>query len=96
MGRSFDRGGQSRKEKSRSKRRAFQQAEREREMRDVLMQARRSDMKAVRATSKVYREPTPAVAAMQAATQPPVTAILDQKRPGFLSRVFGRIFGKAA
>lgn len=95
MGRSFDRGGQSRKEKSRSKRRAFQQAEREREMRDVLMQARRSDMKAVRATSKVYREPATA-AAMQAATQPPVTAILDQKRPGFLSRVFGRIFGKAA
>jgi hypothetical protein len=96
MGRSFDRGGQSRKEKMRSKRRAFQQAERDREMRDAVMQARRTEMKAVRATAKVALVAGAVAHQSQSVAQPAVTAIIDQKRQGFLSRVFGRIFGKAA
>lgn len=80
----------------RSKRRAFQQAERDREMRDAVMQARRTEMKAIRAAAKTHRETAGAASMMQSVAQSAVTAIIDQKRPGFLSRVFGRIFGKAA
>lgn len=52
-------------------------------------------MKAIRATAKTYHEPEVAVA-QAAQAKPAVVAIIDQKRPGFLSRVLGKIFGKAA
>jgi hypothetical protein len=39
MGRSFDRGGQNRKERERGKRRSYRQAERDREARDAAADA---------------------------------------------------------
>jgi hypothetical protein len=100
MGRSFDRGGQSRKERSRGKRRAFQQAERDKEMRDAAMQARREAIKPGAGYGKqTHTAPaTVYAAAAQVELPSPViaAAALEQKPSGFISRVFGRIFGRAA
>jgi hypothetical protein len=98
MGRSFDRGGRSRKERMRGKRRAYQQAERDREAREAVMQARREALLAR------GRRPQPAAPVLSAAAvrdvplarPAAITAVIDQKRPGFFTRVFKRMLGKAA
>jgi hypothetical protein len=91
MGRSFDRGGQSRKERMRGKRRAFQQAERDKEMREAVTQARRTATKSGAAGRRqFYSEP---VAAAPEVEMPHPAAITAEKQPGFLSRVISRFFG---
>lgn len=98
MGRSFDRGGQSRKERMRGKRRAYQQAERDREARDAVMQARHAGFQAKSkrprdAASVLSPVAVPDIPLTRPAT---ITAINGQKRPGFFARFFKRILGKAA
>jgi hypothetical protein len=97
MGRSFDRGGQSRKERERGKRRSYRQAERNREALEAVAQAKfKADL--------VPRVKAPRIAAEAAITPrmpgtPPANrpvAILEQKRPGFIASFFGRIFKKSA
>jgi hypothetical protein len=93
MGRSFDRGGQSRKERMRGKRRAYQQAERDREARDAVMQARHATLQA---KGKWPRDTVLSSVAVPDIPLARPAAIIDQKRPGFFARVFSRILGKAA
>lgn len=94
MGRSFDRGGQNRKERMRGKRRAYQQAERDREARDAVRQARSSGRPVVAVNASQHHPQVVAAAVMAAApvASQPATA----KQPGFFARTFGRLFGKAA
>lgn len=94
MGRSFDRGGQSRKERMRGKRRAYLQAERDKEAREAVRQARHSQLAADVTMSAPRRSPPVTAHITVAASQ--VTPAAAQKRPGFFSRTFGRLFGKAA
>jgi hypothetical protein len=94
MGRSFDRGGQSRKERMRGKRRAFQQAERDKEMREAVMQARRTATKASAVSRRqFYGEPVAAAPEVEMPHPATIAAITAEKQPGFLTRVFSRIFG---
>jgi hypothetical protein len=94
MGRSFDRGGQSRKERSRGKRRAFQQAERDKEMREAVMQARRTATKASTASRRqFYSEPAAAMPEIETPHPAVIAAITAEKQPGFFTRVISRIFG---
>ncbi len=96
MGRSFDRGGRSRKERMRGKRRAYQQAERDREAREAVTQARREAIQErAKRNGTVPVRPAVAVSDIPAA-RPAITAVIDQKRPGLFARVFKRILGKAA
>ena len=99
MGRSFDRGGQSRKEREKGKRRSFRQAERNREAMEAVVQAKR------KGTPGEYyggvKAPRVAAAAATSRIQsaPPVerpVAIIEQKRPGFIAKFLGRIFKKSA
>jgi hypothetical protein len=94
MGRSFDRGGQSRKERMRGKRRAFQHAERDKEMREAVMQARRTAITAISTSGRrTYSEPVVAAPEIE---MPHPAAISKQEQPGFFTRVICRLFGKAA
>ena len=94
MGRSFDRGGQSRKERMRGKRRAFLQAERDKEAREAVRQAKYENLVAGAVMSAPRRAPPVTAHINVAASQ--VTPSAAPKRPGFFSRTFGRLFGKAA
>ena len=102
MGRSFDRGGQSRKERMRGKRRAFQQAERDREARDAVRQARHSDkLAAMAANTRQASNVTATLAASTVTTAtvtqiPQASATATHKQPGFFTRAISRLFGKAA
>jgi hypothetical protein len=99
MGRSFDRGGRSRKERERGKRHAYRQAERDREAREAVMQAKRMAAQTALANRRTAQPATPAVTAtVNAVATPPAaqTAPTQLKRPGFLAQVFGRIFRKSA
>ncbi|MGF1622403.1 MAG: hypothetical protein ACFCUR_17550 [Rhodomicrobiaceae bacterium] len=103
MGRSFDRGGQNRKEKERGKRRAYRQAERDREAREAVMQAKRTASSAEFAKRRRPPRLTPAVPVMVAQAQPQarpmepsIPPAREHKRPGFLSQVIGRFFKKSA
>ena len=100
MGRSFDRGGRSRKEREHGKRRAYQQAERDREARQAVIQAKRTE-----ALAEVSRKRQPAAAAPIATVameiaQPPApdvpVVVIAQKKPGFVAQVFRRLFKKSA
>ena len=98
MGRSFDRGGQNRKEKERGKRRAYRHAERDREAREAVMQAKHTANSAE--FSKRRRPPRVAPVAPVATAQgrpmePSIPQAREHKRPGFLSQVFG-FFKKSA
>ncbi|MEJ2123594.1 MAG: hypothetical protein P8Y67_04390 [Alphaproteobacteria bacterium] len=99
MGRSFDRGGQSRKERMRGKRRAYQQAERDKEAREAVRMAKRSQqiadvtMGATRRRPPVTAQITVAASNSTAAS---ATSAAPQKRSGFFTRAFSRLFGKAA
>jgi len=101
MGRSFDRGGTNRKERERGKRRAGQQAARDREARDAMMQAKQTVRLAAmtRKTSAAAAAPaatfTPA-APLVAAPAPTPVQVIQQKRPSLLSQVFQRLFRKSA
>src|SRR5665648_482050 len=98
MGRSFDRGGQNRKERERGKRRSYRQAERDREARDAVLSAKR--MAAASAFANTTRLRSAAAATTVAAMpdiQPKIpTAIIEQKRPGFFAQVIKRFFKKSA
>jgi hypothetical protein len=105
MGRSFDRGGQNRKEKERGKRRAYQQAERDREARDAVLQAQRATALATLARKK--QQAVVMADAVDVAVQAPnvvelapqraaAAAAAEQKRPGLLSQMFKFIFKKSA
>jgi hypothetical protein len=99
MGRSFDRGGQSRKEREKGKRRAYRQAERNREAMEAVVQAKHRGVADYSPQLKA-----PRVAAATAAMShrvhaaPPIerpVAVLEQKRPGFIAKFFG-MFKKSA
>jgi hypothetical protein len=106
MGRSFDRGGQNRKEKERGKRRAYRQAERDREAREAVMQAKRT---ATAEFTKRRRSPRVEPFVMPPLTihaqtqvrasakpmEPSIPPAREHKRPGFFSQVFG-LFKKSA
>jgi hypothetical protein len=103
MGRSFDRGGQSRKEREKGKRRAYRQAERNREALEAVVHAKR------RGTVEYFPVKTKAPRVAAATTvvavtprlqqvAPPVerpVAIIEQKPAGFISKFFS-MFKKAA
>jgi hypothetical protein len=98
MGRSFDRGGQSRKERERGKRRAYRQAEQNREaLEAVRLAKRKSDLAEFSRLTASRTASTPAAVTAHTVVQPirPV-AIIEQKQPGFLAKMFGRIFRKSA
>ena len=108
MGRSFDRGGQTRKERERGKRRSHRQAERDREAREAVMQAKRTALLTTMARNRIAAaaaaSPAIALAAAPGADTPPAPQIVPaaapahavQKRPGLLARMFGGIFKKSA
>lgn len=97
MGRSFDRGGQNRKERERGKRRSFRQAERDREARDAVLQAKRTAALTVLATNKRLSATGAASMAVLPDMLPKIpTAIIEQKRPGFFAQVIKRFFKKSA
>jgi hypothetical protein len=100
MGRSFDRGGRSRKEREHGKRRAYQQAERDREARQAVTQAKRTE-----ALTEISGKRRPAAAAPIAlmameTAQPPApdipVAVIAERKPGFVAQVFRRLFKKSA
>src|SRR5688572_16460265 len=100
MGRSFDRGGQNRKEKERGKRRAYQQAERDRESREAVLHAQRA---AALATLRKRQQPVAEVAPVPAPNvvelapqRAAAAAAAEKKQPGFLAQMFSRIFKKSA
>lgn len=100
MGRSFDRGGQNRKERERGKRRSYRQAERDREARDAVLQAKRVAAAAAITGNRAPRLTSAAIAGgvrrpLPAAPAAPV-AVVQAKRPGFLAQVIGRFFKKSA
>ena len=94
MGRSFDRGGKSRKERMRGKRRAYLHAERDKEACEAVRLAKRSQQAADVTMSTPRRSPPVTAHITVAASQ--VMPVAAQKQPGFFSRTFGRLFGKAA
>jgi hypothetical protein len=101
MGRSFDRGGQNRKEKERGKRRAYQQAERDRESREAVLHAQRTAALATLARQRqqpvIEAEPAQAPNVVELAPQrAAAAAAVEQKQPGFLAQMFKRIFKKSA
>jgi hypothetical protein len=109
MGRSFDRGGRSRKERERGKRHAYRQAERDREARDAVMQGKRAAAQEALAKRRMTRITTAAAAAGVTVPVASVTAQIvrmeavvasaaaaERKRSGFLAQFFGRIFKKSA
>jgi hypothetical protein len=98
MGRSFDRGGQNRKERERGKRRNFRQAERDREARDAVLQVKRtSAMTAFANVERKQRTAAMAPASAQPSMAPKVpAAIIEPKRPGFFAQVINRFFKKSA
>ncbi len=97
MGRSFDRGGRSRKERERGKRRAYLQAERDKEARADVLRAKRMAPGPVLVQSERLR-PVPAASAVheQTAVQKTPAVAVKAKRPGFFSQVIGRLFKKSA
>jgi hypothetical protein len=97
MGRSFDRGGRSRKEREHGKRRAYQQAERDREARQAVIQARRMEIlaEASRKRQPVMSAPKPMEIAQPPAPDIPAAATL-QKKPGFVGQLLRRLFKKSA
>jgi hypothetical protein len=99
MGRSFDRGGQSRKEREKGKRRAYRQAERGREAMEAVVQAKRRGAADYSPQLKAPRiaAATVAVSPRIHAAPPPErpVAILEQKRPGFIAKFLG-MFKKSA
>ena len=98
MGRSFDRGGNNRKERERGKRRAGQQAARDREAREAVMHAKRTTRLAAmtrRTTTAIMIDGTPAVTPVAAPAPTPVQ-IVQQKRSGILAQMFKRLFRKSA
>src|SRR5688572_4913122 len=97
MGRSFDRGGQNRKERERGKRRSFRQNERDREARDAVVQARRTSAMVAMSGS---RTPRVAVVASTAGMRdvpmsPPASINQPVQRPGIFAAI-GRLFKKSA
>jgi hypothetical protein len=102
MGRSFDRGGQNRKERERGKRRNFRQSERDREARDAVMQAKRTAAVTAFADNRRLRASASATMVAMQEMQPkqpkiPVAIIEQkQKRPGFFAQVINRFFKKSA
>lgn len=98
MGRSFDRGGKSRKERERGKRRAYQQAERDREARGELIRAKRQMERSIMAQSNSSHAVSAAASAPNATISLQRNPAISTERPqgGFLSRIFSRIFKKSA
>jgi hypothetical protein len=97
MGRSFDRGGQNRKERERGKRRNFRQAERDREARDAVLQVKRTSAMTTFANVERKRAVAMAPASIAPSAAPKFpTAIIEQKRPGFFAQVINRFFKKSA
>jgi hypothetical protein len=99
MGRSFDRGGRSRKEREHGKRRAFRQAERDREALQAVIQAKKRTQ-VLAAESRKRQSPSPAIIAAVETAQPPApdiaVPVVAQAKPGFLAQVFRRFFKKSA
>jgi len=97
MGRSFDRGGQNRKERERGKRRSYRQAERDREARDAVLSAKRMAAATAFANNRRLRAATGAATAGMPDIQPKIpVAIIEQKRPGFFAQVIKLFFKKSA
>jgi hypothetical protein len=97
MGRSFDRGGQNRKERERGKRRSYRQAERDREARDAVMQAKRTAALTAFANNRQLRSAADATIIAMPEAQPKIpVAVIEQKRPGFFAQVIKRFFKKSA
>jgi len=98
MGRSFDRGGQNRKERERGKRRNFRQAERDREARDAVLHAKRTAVLTIVASNKrMGAGDGGATVLSMPEMQPKIpVAIIEQKRPGFFSQVIKLFFKKSA
>jgi len=97
MGRSFDRGGQNRKERERGKRRSYRQAERDREARDAVLNAKRMAAATAFANSSRLRAAAGATVVAMEEIQPKIpVAIIEQKRPGFFAQVIKRFFKKSA
>lgn len=98
MGRSFDRGGRSRKEREHGKRRAYQQAERDKEARQAVMQAKR--MRAVaEAASKHQPVFSTRIAPVETARPLPPhipVGVIAPKKPGFVTQLLRRFFKKSA
>ena len=65
-------------------------------MREAVVQARRMSLKAVNGGGGQHYEPAAAGPEVQTPRLAAVTAVIDQKQPGFFTRVIKRIFGKAA
>lgn len=85
MGRSFDRGGRSRKERESGKRRAFQQAERDREARQAVIQAKRTQAMVVRqrqmASAASVEDVSPAIAMVPGMMAPAPVAVRETAQP---------------
>ena len=97
MGRSFDRGGQNRKERERGKRRSSRQAERDREAREAVVIAKRTSAMTAFANNRTIRSTAGANVVAMPDVQPKIpVAVIEQKRPGFFAKVINLFFKKSA
>ena len=95
MGRSFDRGGQNRKERERGKRRSFRQTERDREARDAVVQAKRTSAMVAMSANRAPRVAAASVAITRDVPMTMPTPIAQPQRRGFFAAI-GRLFKKSA
>jgi hypothetical protein len=98
MGKSFDRGGLSRKEREHGKRRAYQQAERDKEARQTVKRAKHME---VIADASYRRQPVFSAPIAPVETTCPLAhdipvRVIAQKKSGFVTQLLRRFFKKAA
>jgi hypothetical protein len=98
MGKSFDRGGLSRKEREHGKRRAYQQAERDKEARQTVKRAKHME---VIAYASNRRQPVSSAPISPVETTRPLAhditvRVIAQNKSGFLTQLLRRFFKKAA
>ena len=98
MGKSFDRGGLSRKEREHGKRRAYQQAERDKEARQMVKRAKHMEVLADASSRPrpVFSAPIAPVETTRPPAQDIPVRVIAQKKSGFVIQLLRRIFKKAA
>ncbi len=97
MSKSFDRGGLSRKEREHGKRRAYQQAERDKEARQTVKRAKHMEVIAYASRRQpVFSAPIAPVETTRPLVHDIPVRVIAQKKPGFVTQLLKRFFKKAA
>jgi hypothetical protein len=98
MGKSFDRGGLSRKEREHGKRRAYQQAERDKEARQTVKRAKHMEVIAYASNRRqpAFSAPIAPVETTRPLAHDIPVRVIAQKKSGFVTQLLRRFFKKAA